>query len=289
MTTARLEIDALPAVVRPRGKVRTAGLRWGYFVPAAIVLLVAIIGPLVTPFSATAVVGGTSLAPGGKFLLGTDQNGMDVFSRVIAATRNDVVIALLATIGGTIAGIVVGVVGGMNEASRGIRGFLAGGLARVMDILQAVPAVLIGLVLVALFQSSIPTLIVALVLATLPGQAKLVRTEVLKVRSDAYVDASRMAGEREVFVLLRTVLPNSIRPAIENSSAVFGLAIIVTAVLGFLGVGIAPPTPEWGTMISLGASEALSLRWWGAAFPTVALVFTVSSFAIANTELLRRR
>lgn len=290
MTTTALTPETVPAIPRAKRKARAAGgVRWGYYVPAALIVLVAIVGPLVTPYNPTGVVGGTSIEPGAKFWFGTDQNGMDVFSRVVAATRNDMIIAILATLGGTLAGIVIGVVGGMNEVHRGIRGILAQGLARVMDILQAVPAVLIGLVLVSLFGSSFPTLIAALIIASTPGQAKLVRTEVLKVRSDAYVDASRMAGEREALVLLRTVVPNSIRPAFENMSAVFGLAIIVAAVLGFLGVGITPPTPEWGTMISLGASEALSLRWWGAAFPTLALIITVSSFAIANTELLRRR
>lgn len=279
-----------PAVDR-RAKAAFASsqLRWWLFLPAGILVLIALIGPTVLPYDPVDIVGVPSQAPNADHWFGTDQNGMDVFSRVIAAARTNMFVAALAAIGSTLIGIVIGVIGGMNEPVRGLRGFLARTLARSVEILDAVPAIIVGLVLVALFGPSTTTIIVVLIVVSLARQSKLVRTEVLKVRGDSFVDAARMAGALETNIMFTTVLPNSIRPALENFSATFGLAIIVEAALGFLGVGMPPPTPEWGTMIATGAADALNFRWWGAAFPTAALIVTVSSIAIAGSEILRKR
>ncbi|MET0886126.1 MAG: ABC transporter permease [Mycetocola sp.] len=266
-----------------------ASLRWWLFVPAGLLVLLAAVGPFLVPFNPVDIVGVPSQPPGAEHWFGTDQNGMDVFSRVVAAARTNLLVAAIAAIGSTVLGIVIGVIGGMNEAARGLRGFLARSLARAVEILDAVPAIIIGLVLVSLFGPSVATIIGVLVIVSLARQSKLVRTEVLKVRGDSFVDAARMAGAREINVMFTTVLPNSIRPSFENFSATFGLAIIVEAALGFLGVGLPPPTPEWGTMIATGAADALNYRWWGAAFPTIALIVTVSSIALAGSELLRKR
>jgi peptide/nickel transport system permease protein len=269
-----------------RSRART---RWWLYLPALVVVLVAILGPVLAPFDPEGIVGRPSTAPGGEFWFGTDTNGMDVFSRVLAATRTNLLVALAATVVATAIAVVVGLVAGVNEAHRGVRGLIGRGLARFLDITDAVPSVIIGLVLVALFGASVPTIIAALVVVAFPRQAKLVRAEVLKVRSDPFVDSARMAGSSEPVVMFGTVLPNSVGPALENMSAVFGVSIIVEAALGFLGVGLPPPTPEWGTMIATGAADALNLRWWGAAFPTAALIFTVSAIATAGGEFLRPR
>lgn len=278
-------LDRPPA--RPRRS--TARTRWWSIVPAGIVLLVAVVGPFVAPHDPEGIVGRPSTAPGAQFWFGTDTNGMDVFSRVLVATRTNLLVALAATVLATALAVVVGLVAGVNEAHRGVRGFFGRGLARFLDITDAVPSVIIGLVLVALFGASVLTIVAALVVVAFPRQAKLVRAEVLKVRTDPFVDSARMAGSSEPVVMFGTVLPNSVGPALENLSAVFGVSIIVEAALGFLGVGLPPPTPEWGTMIATGAADALNLRWWGAAFPTAALVLTVSAIATASGEFLRSR
>jgi len=273
-------------VVKRRGR-SSAKTRWWLFVPAGVVVLVAVFGPVLTPYDPEAIVGRPSTAPGGEFWFGVDTNGMDIFSRVVAATRTNLLVALAATVIATALAVVVGLVAGVNEAHRGVRGLIGRGLARFLDITDAVPSVIIGLVLVALFGASVPTIIAALVVVAFPRQAKLVRAEVLKVRTDPFVDSARLAGSSEPVVMFGTVLPNSVGPALENMSAVFGVSIIVEAALGFLGVGLPPPTPEWGTMIATGAADALNLRWWGAAFPTAALIFTVSAIATASGEFLR--
>lgn len=259
------------------------------FLPAAVIVLVAIVGPWVVPFSATDVVAPTNLSPNGTHLMGTDSSGLDVFSRVLAATRNDILIALATALISTAAGIAAGLLIGMNESRGGAIGFVARGLSRGLDLLQAIPAVVIALALVAFFGNSILSMTITLAIILGPNQARLVRTEVLKVRTEAYLDAARMAGEREFALTVRHVLPNASWPALENASLVFGAAILLTATLGFLGIGLEPPTPEWGSMISTGASDAAVGRWWSALFPAVAIVIAVGAFAIAGQRAFGRR
>lgn len=257
--------------------------------PAALFLVLALIGPWITPWSSTEVVATPGLMPSGTHWFGTDSSGFDVFSRVIAAMRYDVQIALLTAAAATAAGIVVGLTVGMNEAKGRVLGGSARFAARALDLMQAIPAVVIGLVLVAFFGASVGTLVIALSVIHVPIQARLVRTEVLRVRGDAYLDAARMAGESELRLTIRHVLPNSSWPALENSTAVFSVAILLTAALGFLGVGLHPPTPEWGSMISTGASAAAVGRWWPALFPALAMMLCVVAFSNAGHRLFGRK
>ncbi len=282
------------ALAAPAAKVTVrrvlAGIRsWAPVYPMAVVFMVAVIGPWIVPLSPTAVAGAPNLPPGGAFHFGTDSTGLDVFSRTIAAFRNDIIIATLTSLIATTAGILVGLLIGMNESRRGLLGWVARFLARVLDLIQAVPAVVIALALVAVFGTSVFSLTIALAIILTPNQARMVRTEVLKVRTDAYVDAARMAGEREFALTMRHVLPNASWPALENASLVFGAAILIAATLGFLGVGLQPPTPEWGSMISTGASDAAVGRWWSFVFPAIALVIAVGSFALAGQRVFGRR
>ena len=263
-------------------------LWWLGLAPVAVLAVVAIIGPWITPYSPTRVVGPTSVPPDGRYWFGTDSNGLDVFSRVLAATRVNMEIAVAVVVLATAGGIALGLLVGMNESRRGLLGVLARGLARLIDLVQAVPAVLIGLVLVAFYGGNLPTLIAAISIVLLPIQMRLVRVEVLRVRGEAFVDAARMAGMSEFGLTVRTVLPNSTRAALENVSVVFALAVILTAALGFLGVGLPPPTPEWGSMIATGASDAALGRWWSALFPTIALMLSVGAVSFSLHAVLRR-
>jgi peptide/nickel transport system permease protein len=268
---------------------RRRSLRWLGLVPAAVVLLVAVFGPLLVPHNPTMVVGPPSMSPNGTYYFGTDSSGLDVFSRVIAATRTDVSIGVLVTVISSALGVLIGLLVGMNESRRGPLGLVSRALARVLDLTQAIPAVVVGLAMVSFYGASESTLVLAITVIVTPIQSRLVRTEVLRVRSEAYLDASRMAGLGELHLTARNVLPNSTWPVLENASVIFGVAIILTAALGFLGVGLPPPKPEWGSMISRGASDAAVGRWWSFAFPAIALVLTVASAATATAVSLKRR
>jgi peptide/nickel transport system permease protein len=263
--------------------------RWVPAIPFAVLLLMAVIGPLLAPWDPESVVATPSSPPSAAHWFGTDTNGMDVLSRTLTAFRLDVAIALSVTVLATLAALVVGLVTGMNEARRGPVGMLARGGARGIDLLQAVPAMIGGLVLLSFFGRDPVVMVLSLALMTLPMQARLVRVEVLRVRSEGYVDAARMAGETEAALMRRHVLPNAAHAALENTSSIFGIAIIFCAGLGFLGVGIAPPTPEWGTMLSLGSTDAAVGRWWSALFPALALGLSVAAAAGVSGPLFGGR
>lgn len=238
-------------------------------------IVLTIIGPYVTPYDPESIAGPPGRAPGSTYWFGTDSSGLDVFSRTVAATRNNVIIGIAAALVATFVGVLVGLFIGMNESSRGLIGVVARLGARVIDLLQAIPAMVIGLSLVAIFGSTVTVLIVTLGLVLFPNQARLVRTEVLSVRAERYLDAARIAGFGELRLTFVHVLPNSLWPALENMIILFGAATFTTAALGFLGVGLRPPTPEWGSMISVGAPDAAVGRWWPAFFPGLAISISV--------------
>jgi peptide/nickel transport system permease protein len=253
--------------------------------PVTIVVIIAIIGPLVAPYSPTTVVGPPSAPPGAKFWLGTDSSGLDVFSRVLVAARLNVLIGVASTLLATATGILIGLLIGMNESGRGPVGLLARGVARALDLLQALPAIIVGLIVVAFYGASSTAVIIAISVIVMPLQARLVRTEVLRVRAEAYVEAARVAGLSELRLTLRHVLPNSSWPAVDNAPFLFGVSVILTAALGFLGVGIPPPTAEWGSMIAAGAADASVGQWWPTTFPTLALIGSVASVAMAHSAV----
>lgn len=261
---------------------------WPMLLPLTIVLLVTVLAPWIEPFNPERGAGGASLPPSGVNFFGTDSAGMDVFSRTIAAFRVDIPIALLTTLFATLIGITLGLVVGMSESARGPRAWLARGLARLIDLMESIPAVVLGLVVVAMFGANATTLVAFMSVVLCAGQTRLTRTEVLRIRREAFVDAARLAGESDLSLTLRHVLPNAAWPALQNSSVIFAISIILTAGLGFIGAGMPPPTPEWGGMISRGASDALVGRWWSAAFPAAALALTVASFSAAANAVFGR-
>jgi peptide/nickel transport system permease protein len=258
-------------------------------VPMGILVVIAVTGRWWIPFDPEKVIGPTSVAPGGEYVFGTDASGLDVFSRVVAATSTNLVIAITVAVLATLVGCVIGLIIGMNESRHGALGFGARAAARAVDLTEAVPAVLIGLVVVSFFGASATTLTLALAVILSPIQIRLVRTEVLRVRGDAYLDAARMAGLTEFRLTVRHVLPNSAWAAVGNVSVIFAVSIIVTAALGFIGVGLPPPEPEWGSMLSTGSGDVVMGKWWAATFPAAALFLAVAAAALASQALFGRR
>lgn len=271
-----------------RRKRNGRGIRWLRLVPVLLLALVALAGPLLTPYDPVRVAGSSSTAPGAEHWMGTDSTGLDVFSQLLAATRLNVLIAVTVVLLATLIGVVLGLAVGMNESAPGPGGFAARGAARLVDFVQAIPSVIVGLILVSFFGASIGTIVIAISVILSPIQVRLVRTEVLRVRREAYLNAARMAGTGEFMLTLKHVLPNSARPAIANMSVIFGVSVILTAALGFLGAGLPPPTAEWGSMISRGATDAAVGRWWPGAFPALALVAAVGAVALAFSAVAPR-
>jgi peptide/nickel transport system permease protein len=274
-----LEHTAPAVLVPPPGTV--AARRWLTprfalrMVPILILILIVLFGHFIETFKPTRIAGDPSISPNGTYFFGTDSTGLDVYSRTIEATSLNFRIGLSVSVLTTVFGMLIGLAIGMNESRRGIAGSPARALARVIDLADAIPVMLVGVVALSLFGANVKTLIIALSIILIPLQARLVRTETLRIRSDAYLDAARLAGRSEISLTFRHVLPNAAWPALGNASVVFGWSCILTAALGFLGVGLPPPTAEWGAMIAAGASDASVGRWWSALFPTIALALAV--------------
>ncbi|MDS1113436.1 ABC transporter permease [Gordonia westfalica] len=277
-----------PDALRSSGN--TAGLRdYTALIPFALLLLLAVFGPMLAPQSATEVVGTPSTAPSGDHWFGTDSNGFDVLSRTLTAFRLDILIAIGVTVLATAVGIAIGSIAGMYGSKGGLLGAIAATLGRTIDLVQAMPVMIGGLVIVSFFGRNPVVIALALALVLMPFQGRLMRTETLRTRNDGFVTAARMSGESEFRILTRHVIPNSCAPVLENASAIFGMGIIFCAGLGFLGVGIPLPTAEWGNMLADGAADAAVGRWWPALFPVLALAYSVWAASRVTTFISRRR
>lgn len=279
---------SLDATVRRRRTRSRAGRVVGCL-PLAAVLVLAAIGPLLVTYDPTVVAGQGSTAPSASHWFGTDSNGLDVYSRTMAAFQLDVLLAVSITLLATVAGVLLGLFVGMYESRRTLGGLVARLAGRLVDLVQSIPVMIAGMVVVVFFGRTPLVVAIALAIVITPFQARLMRTEVLAVRSAGYIDAARMSGESEPRIVFGHVLPNAWRPTLENMSTVFAMAIIFSAALGFLGAGIPIPTPEWGSMLALGAPDAAVGRWWAVLFPALALALSVWAASVAVTTLTAPR
>ena len=213
---------------------------------------------------------------------GTDSSGFDVFSRVLCAPRIDLSIALAANAMALLIGIPFGLIAGS------FRNPFTELMMRVSDVLQSFPVFISAMILVALGGQSIVNVVMALSLLYAPIYVRLTRTEVLAQKSRGMVEASRAIGQSEMKIAIKHILPNSMGPALVQSSVTIGFAILLTAGLSFVGAGVRPPTPEWGLMIANGANDIVLGQWWTSVFPGIAISLTVFSFAVIGDALERR-
>ncbi len=213
---------------------------------------------------------------------GTDASGFDVFSRVISAPRIDLTIALAANGLSLFLGVFLGLIAGY------FRNWGTELLMRTSDVLQSFPVFISAMILVALAGRSTTNIVIALALLYVPIYVRLTRSEVLAQKARGYVEAARAIGNSEFSIAMRHVLPNSLAPALIQSSVTIGFAILLTAGLSFVGAGVRPPTPEWGLMISTGATQMVLGEWWPSLFPGIAISLTVFGFAVLGNALEER-
>ncbi len=213
---------------------------------------------------------------------GTDDTGLDILSRVIVAPRADLTIALAACVLSATLGVGLGLLAGF------FRHWSTELLMRVSDVMQSFPVFISAMILVAMAGRSYVNIVVALALLYTPIYVRLTRAEVLGQVSRGYVQAARAMGNPAWKLALRHVLPNSLAPAIIQSSVTIGFAILLTAGLSFVGAGVRPPTPEWGLMIANGAGGIVNGEWWPSVFPGIAISLTVFGFAAIGNALEQR-
>ena len=257
----------------------------GYFLVASIIIL-ALAAPLIAPFDpeeANATI--TLASPSASHWLGTDISGMDIFSRIIYSGRIDLVIAVLGTCFSILIGGPLGLIAGYFSGARGLWGWVSEIMMRVADVLQAFPVFVLAIALVAALGQSAHNVILAIAFVNAPIYLRLLRTQALSLRERRFVDAARVAGNGELRIVFRHILPNAVAPAIIQASVNMGWSVLLTAGLSFVGAGVRVPTPEWGSMIAVGAQNMITGQWWPAVFPGIAIALTVLGFALIGDSL----
>ena len=244
-----------------------------------IALFLAAFGPLIAPLPLDDAVNDPNLAPNSREWFGTDNNGFDVFSRVLASARIDVSIALAATILSLVIGTFVGLL------TSYFRGWLGELVMRTTDTVQAFPLFVLAIIVVVMSGRSLRNIIIVVALLNIPIYLRLCRSQVLSIRERVFVEAAKANGGGGVFVAFRHVLPNALSPGLAQIPITIGFAILVTAGLSFIGAGVRPPTPEWGAMIAAGADRIVIGGWWASVFPGIAISLTVFGFAVVGEAL----
>lgn len=257
-----------------RNKMATFGLYFIWFV-----IGVAVLAPLVAPYDPTANGVGPSLAaPSLEYPFGTDQFGRDVLSRVIFGARVSVAVGFIAVAEALIVGVLVGLVAGY------VGGLLDAVLMRLMDAILAFPVLVLAITLVAVLGVGIVNVMLAVGLRYIPTFARITRGEVLSVKEQDFVRSSKLVGASKPRILVVEILPNVISPIIVTATVLVAYAILAEAGLSFLGLGVQPPRPSWGMMLSRGQTF-IRIAPWLAVFPGVALVTTVLSVNLLGDGL----
>lgn len=246
-----------------------------------IVLGMVILGPYVAPHSTEYPVGLPNMSPNGTFPFGTDAAGLDVLSRTLAAARLDIGIGLLAAAIAGLLGTVIGLLLGLRDS------VVANLVLRVIDMVQALPALIIAFTVVALSNGSILVLVVMLALLNAPLFVRSTWTSARAVRQLEFVRAARRSGEAWWRVSVVHIGLNSIDASVAQLSTTVGWSILAVAGISFLGGGVRPPTPEWGAMIASGSSGLIAGYWWESILPGIVLAFSIMWFAAVG-EVVRR-
>ncbi|MCL4067527.1 ABC transporter permease [Pseudomonas sp. GX19020] len=245
-----------------------------------VILGAALFGSVLAPHDPLATNSAQALQPPSALhWFGTDQLGRDIFSRVLVATRLDLTIAfgavILSCVVGSLIGAMIGYWGGPGDVV----------VSRLVDVLMAFPLFVLAMGLVAALGNSVINIIYATAIINLPFYIRLCRTEVRVRRNLGYIEAAKVGGSSDIRIMTRFLLPNIGAPIVIQASVNLGWAVLNAAGLSFLGLGVSPPTPEWGILVAEGARFMMSGEWWVALFPGLALMLTVFTFNLTGDAL----
>jgi peptide/nickel transport system permease protein len=247
----------------------------------AIWMLIALFAPWLAPANPNEInLENVLQPPGGQWILGTDHAGRDLLSRVIYASRIDLWMGFAGVIAPMIIGVVIGLFagyfGGRTDAA----------LMRVVDITLAFPFLILVLAIVAILGPGVGNFIIALAMVAWVSYARLIRAEVIVIKEAEYIQAARTLGYRPLYIIFRHVLPNAISPVAVYAMTDAVLVILAGASLGFIGLGVQPPTAEWGVMISDGQAYVIE-AWWICVFPGLAAISLGVGLSLIGDGLAR--
>ncbi|WP_234826849.1 ABC transporter permease [Rhodopseudomonas palustris] len=245
-----------------------------------LIALMALIGPYIAPYDPLASDTSATLQPPSlAHPFGTDLVGRDILSRVIVATRLDFMIALssvaLVFVLGGFAGIASGYFGGWTDRIIG----------RISDTIMAFPLFVLAMGIVAALGNTVTNIVIATAIINFPLYVRVARAEANVRRDAGFVQAARLSGNSEMRILLTQIAPNILPIMMVQVSLTMGYAILNAAGLSFIGLGVKPPTPEWGIMVAEGATNIISGEWWIALFPGAALMISVFCFNLLGDGL----
>jgi peptide/nickel transport system permease protein len=245
-----------------------------------LILLAALFGPQLAPYDPLASNTAQTLKPpNAQHWFGTDQLGRDVFSRVIVATRLDFFIAVasvaLVFVMGGLAGVAAGFFGGWTDRIIG----------RIADTIMAFPLFVLAMGIVAALGNTVQNIVLATAIVNFPLYARIARAEANVRREAGFVEAARLSGNADWRILVGQILPNVFPILVVQMSLTMGYAILNAAGLSFIGLGVRPPTPEWGIMVAEGAAFMVAGQWWNAFFPGAALMLAVFCYNLLGDGL----
>ncbi|NEQ52763.1 MAG: ABC transporter permease [Leptolyngbya sp. SIO3F4] len=255
-------------------------ITFGSFLLFFVFVLFALFGNVIAPYDPIASNASVALSPPSiNHWFGTDDLGRDVLSRVLVATRLDLGIAVVAVALsfalGSILGTCAGYFGGWCDRI----------ISRVIDTLMAFPLFILAMGLVAALGNTVENIIYATAVINLPLYTRVVRAEILVRRDAGYVEAARLAGNGHLRIMAAHLFPNVLPVMMVHISLNMGWAILNAAGLSFIGLGVRPPTPEWGIMVAEGATYIISGEWWLAIFPGAVLMLAVFCFNLLGDGL----
>ena len=270
----------MPNLRRARYVINENAITFGAFGLFSVFVLLAVFGNVLAPYNPLASNSAIALQPpSAAHWFGTDQLGRDLLSRVIAATRLDLGIAVIAValsfLVGSILGTFAGYLGGWVDQT----------ISRLIDTLMAFPLFVLAMGLVAALGNSVENIIYATAVINLPLYARVVRSEVLVRREAGFVEAARLTGNSDWQIMANHLFPNVMPVMMVHVSLNMGWAILNAAGLSFIGLGVQPPTPEWGIMVAEGATYIVSGEWWLALFPGTVLMLAVFCFNLLGDGL----
>lgn len=267
---------------RRRARLGAFGVAGALALAVVLLMAVATVWPgLIAPGDPDAIDPRDAFAaPSLAHWFGTDESGRDVFTRVVHGTRQSLGIGAAATAIGVGIGLVIGMLAGLGPR------LVDSALSRVIEVLFALPSLVLALLLVSVMGAGVTPTLVAVGLATAPGYARILRSQVRSVAASPYVEAARLEGQPALFVFFKHIAPNTLWPLVAVATLGVGQAIVWVSALSFLGLGALPPSPEWGAMVN-GGRVYLVRAWWLTLAPGLAITVTAAALTVLGRRLGR--
>jgi peptide/nickel transport system permease protein len=251
---------------------------WGGAV-VLLLFLVAALAQVISPYDPSSVDTGIILHPPGmKHWLGTDELGRDVLSRMIYGARISLMVGFVSIGIATIIGVVIGAISGYYG------GWIDEVMMRFVDLMLTFPVFFLILAVIAILEPSITNVMIVIGLTGWMGVARLVRAEFLSIKQRDFVFAARSLGQRDSLIIFRHILPNAMAPVLVSATLGVAGAILTESALSFLGIGVQPPTPSWGSILTEGKNY-IEFAWWLSLFPGLAILFTVLGYNLLGEAL----